>query len=636
MPIELGTLAYTKINDKESIGNNPNIILNYLMQPSFIQKEFNKNWNKLAYTDIKYEHIICINNDPSKSKINNKFYRKIDINGNNLILREIVKDNKIFYDNLEILKLSELIIDYIQNVNDICIISVSFDNLDDEYSSITHGTGYKQLESAEFAPYNFYGNWFVYYNYYQSDDSYPFGESSTYMTNPDINYLYEYKLKKDINVFSIDDDDYKYNWTSYILIYIMFFDICIGSYKYNLIYDVNDYSIDYHEYPNKTLLFRDTYSVRVGQAKIIDKYNYTVYKNNLDLSLPSVPFSDNWINIKGTDGDGDKPLAAKLCELTNEGTTEHLKISGWFINDKKHLMLCNPKEVLSNKGVYLVLPQDKFKNSMQIFIDAINQYKISNNITDDLLKIDEKNTIQYLYVNRSYYKKFNEDYGNDLTILRNNILLLVPNYLPDVNLVKTELIAKYSTTIVEDLIVSYYITEIKNKKKNYDLKQFNFKNYYNEISDSFINLFNILMDTTYNLPMPVSDDPVIIKEYVKNNILNNNLIQNILLVVFKYTLYIILTISLNLQKITLDEKNNILNNKNMFVFNDKDDNYFYNKLLYKFCEYLYRLNTELKNKLTIDTNYLSNIDKDYLQIGGIYKQKYLKYKQKYLELKKLL
>ena len=62
------------------------------MKSSFIQKEFNKNWNKLAYTDIKYEHIICINNDPSKSKINNKFYRKIDISGNNLILREIVKD----------------------------------------------------------------------------------------------------------------------------------------------------------------------------------------------------------------------------------------------------------------------------------------------------------------------------------------------------------------------------------------------------------------------------------------------------------------------------------------------------------------------------------------------------------------
>mgnify|MGYP000934244749 FL=1 len=74
----------------------------------------------------------------------------------------------------------------------------------------------------------------------------------------------------------------------------------------------------------------------------------------------------------------------------------------------------------------------------------------------------------------------------------------------------------------------------------------------------------------------------------------------------------------------------------MFVFNDKDDNYFYNKLLYKFCEYLYRLNTELKNKLTIDTNYLSNIDKDYLQIGGIYKQKYLKYKQKYLKLRNTL
>ena len=91
---------------------------------------------------------------------------------------------------------------------------------------VYHGTPYKMIESAEYAPYNYYGNWFTLGKDRNKNKG---GESVAYMSDQSnltvmTSFLYEYKLKKNINALYFKDN----NEIDYLFAHMMYFDVSVG------------------------------------------------------------------------------------------------------------------------------------------------------------------------------------------------------------------------------------------------------------------------------------------------------------------------------------------------------------------------------------------------------------------------
>jgi hypothetical protein len=635
--------------------NDPNDILKFIAGHELYKIKEKKNWDsKFTVNDIKYEHIIYVND---------RFYRKIgDISGNCIQLKEIIENNKIWYNPDKVNTMPTLFIDYIERAKDIIVLQPPTVKKH-KTGILTHGTGYRQRQDAEYAPYNFYGNWFIYNDILTKDVNgiTLYGESKTYFSSPNINYFYTYNLKNDYDFFHLNDvnlipkklkEKNSLDALSLLLIYIMYFDIAIGSFKKETI--INNIKVDYSEnfdtYPDKILLFYDQYTIR-NSIKDIEKYNYTQFKNNLNLTGPPIGFSSYWMSIKATDGDGDKPVAAKLCD-TNSMDDTHLKIKGWYIANLTHLMICNPKELVINKDVYINLLLETNKNLSKILQPLINKFKIDHNIKDNQLKCYiYDNDYFVIKVSNNYYSEFNKFFGNNIKDLKTNAAIIIPQITPPLEKIKTEIINEK----IKNLIITLgdnYLNKFRNNNKivngeviknNQTINGFEYnqsiENNRNAINFKLLTLIKLFI-TNKDLPrlnshIDISNDDQIADNV--NTILNdpsNSVIKKCIFTDIIATIQLIVkyacerkafteTIALNLYDIIERESIFTSDKKNMF-----------NKVVYKFFEVLFQIEKGIEES-QIDINIFDTFPEDYLKVGG-YKQKYLKYKQKYLQLKNSL
>ncbi len=632
MEYAYGRKIYIALKDAIKPDINAIDILKYISNKELYQIKGKTSWSKeFNFTDIKYEHIVCVND---------KFYRKIkDIPDNSIELKEIVENNKIWYNFDKVNTMPSLIINCIDRARDIIVLGckTTTKNTND---LITHGTGYRQLRDASYAPYNFYGNWFVYFDNANNmtDGSNPnsdvddfnnsiFGESMAYLSDDNTNYFYTYNLNNEYKFFKLNEEKSIKNIT-YLLIYIMYFDIAIGSYLNKTI------SEEFNTYTDKIILFCDNYTIR--NNGMIEKYNYTIYKNNLDLTKPSVPFnSSNWTVIRGTDGDGDKPIAAKLCD-TNSMDNTHLKIAGWYLEFQNHLMLCNPKNFLINKNVYIFLPNNK--KTKYFLEDLIKKFKIENNITDEKL-ICYKNLFfdkLIIRINNRYYDEFNRHFGNNIKNLKPEIQNVIETKRkPFIDNCINTIVNKIYDVYVDNILKPYF----RDISENFIEKDFNesVKGHIKDISIPIHELVNIFIGNS-SLPRIQTNNDAQIQIDV-NNIINNsnNIIINtqILNSIFQ-TINLMIQTGYN-EKIINNEANLINLYKRIVkksVFKDYKLDYMFNKIIYTVFESIYNLENEISN-FSFDVNYVDTLPEDYLKVGG-YKQKYLKYKQKYLQLKNSL
>jgi hypothetical protein len=218
-----------------------------------------------------------------------------------------------------------------------------------------------------------YGNWY----------SMDVGESSGYMAGNSCQKMYQYKTKRDINLYYLNDDKDLEYW----LLYAQYFDLKVDS---------DDlYKIKFH----------DEFTIRSAN-NIIEKYNYTEFKNlkssNKPVLFPST--TKKWEFIKlATSGDGDKPLAAKICYLQhNNSDNIHIVANGWEINQINHIMLCNIDN-LNLENIYLSYDfYEKYlkniKNVSKETVGFAGAYKIPSSRIDEInnhlekeLNLDEKN-----------------------------------------------------------------------------------------------------------------------------------------------------------------------------------------------------------------------------------------------------
>jgi hypothetical protein len=644
MENDYGRKVYTVLKDKIKPNlNNPKDILRYMSQRSEYRIKGNTAWAaNFTFKDIKYEHIVCVNN---------VFYRKIrDISGNSIELKEIVENNKIWYNYDQVNRMPSLIINCIDRANDIIVLGCTT-TIKNHEGIITHGTGYRQLRDASYAPYNFYGNWFVYLDNENAitDGSDPddrfyiknngtrdkkeniFGESITYLTSDNTNYFYTYNLNNEYKFFKLNENT-SIDLT-YLLLYIMYFDIAIGSYLNNTI------SEEFNTYANKLILFCDQYTIRVKD--IISKYNYTEFKNNLDLTKPPVPFNSNWAVIKATNGDGDKPIAAKLCD-TNSMDNTHLKIAGWYLEEQKHLMLCNPKDFLRNKNVYILISTKK--KTKYFLKNLIDNFKTQNSIDNDklicytTLNVDDKLIIR---VRNDYYTEFNKHFGNNIKIFKPQVSQLVPQIEQDIERDKSIIIDLYVDRIIDNIYNIYVDKLIKPFFKGIFIQsEFNkvLETKKEIIKASVLQLVNTYIDTkTYPRIQNNENDEQIKLDVnvIFNDAANDKLLTTLSNIIIK-TINLMVDIGYKAGVIPDKSRESLLCEEivKCSVFNKDDNNHMFNKIIYNFFNVLYGLEKNILD-LNFDINYVDSLPDEYLKIGG-YKQKYIKYKQKYLQLKKSL
>lgn len=307
--------------------------------------------------------------------------------------------------------------DQLECINSICKVN-----------KVYHGTAYTMKEAAEYAPYNYYGNWFT----LGLDDNYnKGGESLAYMSdqskqNVMTSYLYEYKLKKSTNVLYFPEN----NQIDYLFAHMMYFDTSIAivdetSSKLRIKLDssTNKPFIPTNNTTINSIIFCDTHTMRQPIDAMILKYNYTINKNLLDTSLPEPNFTKGyWSVIKSelTD-DGDKGLAGILCDYNNSSyltTSPRLKVDGWVVKNIYYLMSCDPKSILENLGVYVKIKPPLMTGNPAVgdkFDKIIDEYK-KILMTDPDIIIESINFEDYIYVPKTKYdifrnniKKLNED-----------------------------------------------------------------------------------------------------------------------------------------------------------------------------------------------------------------------------------
>lgn len=673
--------------------------------PEILIKKFSDAFSDLNL--IKYENIIC-----DKTSGVYEYYRRssLDINGNKIKVKKTFSkgEDKLLYD----IPATEPEIEL--EINDkVCIIGLPIIELKDNHSKrvlecngkiceikrINHGTPFRQKKEAEYAPYNIYGNWFTGLNkdtfenntlISPDEDTAELltlgGESLTYTTEfttvdqvPNSpGYLYEYKIKKPTKILRMK----KSKNIEYMILIFMFFDIQFKNYISSKGKEINQL-----DPLDRTKLFciayRENNTVRDATNKI-GKYNYTQMRNNLDLINPNIPSFNSglWDVIRSeTADDGDKALAVRFCTNFNQTKNPlHLNIAGWLVNDIYYFMLCNPKDILENTGVYILLREESFgrkKDIQQISIEFFKQkMEEEQKLNSKLFKIITiaQNT-PALYVEKNKYDEFNKKIALNFPALRTNIFT---EFKKKIQTDLKQLIATNLQNIYERIISKI---ESNITSKNFDSQDPLYKQNiifpkrnYNKLNLQKLLLDMINIDITdetkalqeiklklshINNTLDKSFDKYLIdtcKEIKKINELLNELLNDPTkiasfkteitpLLIKLYTFIIYLLIIIEKKDVTINEiiNNNYqgkhLNKDTEFnllmttgikdyipnkIVNDKDDNIFMDAL------------EKVNITKIIDNTYIDKFNDQFIQLGGnneYYKQKYLKYKQKYLQLK---
>jgi hypothetical protein len=349
------------------------------------------------YDNVKWENIIGIDFDDADGW---KFYRLqkvIKTHDSNIIELNLIntlnEDNTICYANPSETNVTKITLDKINKYkykivvlgidcrilkHDANSYSLTCDDKNCNIRDVFHGTAYSMNENTEYAPYNYYGNWFTLgINELSDDDEKNFGgESIAYMGDQSqqtisSQYLYHYKLKTNIDLLYFPEN----NHMDYLLAHMMFFDTCCSSIKefetngrtfLDIRRDNNGNIIPASQKEISSVIFKDNFTIRSGQTKMIEKYNYTLTKNLLNIHENPPNFTtSNWAVIKSElMDDGDKGLAGVVCNAYNNfkktGTKvrhNSLIIHGWCVKNIMYLMSCDPKEILENTGIYIFLPR---------------------------------------------------------------------------------------------------------------------------------------------------------------------------------------------------------------------------------------------------------------------------------------
>ena len=396
---------------------------------NIMYKKFDEVKDNNFYNMIKYQHLICI-----KNKGGYQIYRKIsyDKTSNTIILIDIINNNISHYDNTDTFHRISIILDKDTQKN-ICILSIPIitmknsDNIfmkcsqiDCSASDIFHGTSYQFPNKT---PYNLYGNWFTFgikesiYNQNMSDtndralsiNKSKAGESVSYIGDQNNlllespGYIYNYNLKKESQVFLFRHSV----GIEYLLIHLMYFDVTISQYTDTLNKDIilktDGNCINPEVGKNNSIVFKNNFTVR-NKKNQISKYNYTLYKNLINLSQPIPPFSNSWnIILSETGDDGDKPLAGKLCDIANSKMIDNnINITGWLVQELTYLMSCNPSDILDFKGIYI--------NINNIFDNMIYDKQLLSyikNILIELLKTHNFSIVNISSIEAIYITKEN-------------------------------------------------------------------------------------------------------------------------------------------------------------------------------------------------------------------------------------
>jgi hypothetical protein len=674
------------------------LTLNELLKV-IIQKKSEILIKPLNIDDIKYENIIYANST---------YYRRssVGINGNKIKVKQtfLIAEDKLLYN----IPATEPELELELDINKVKIIGLPIIELKYNQSKrilecngkiceikrINHGTPFRQLKESEYAPYNIFGNWFTGLNKTQydenkknkslSDDDAELltlgGESVTYTTEfttvgqlPNYpGYLYEYNIKKETQLLKMD----KSKDIEYLILIFMFFDIQLRNYTkqpdgngYRIVVDdttnpvdkSKDYCIAYHE--NNT--------VRDATSKI-GKYNYTQLRNNIDptnLSLPQ--FNPGiWDVIRSeTADDGDKALAVRFCTNFNQTKNPlHLNLAGWLVRDIYYFMLCNPKDLLKNNGVYILLKEEIFgKDTINILIDKLKSLKSP---LFEIVTIAQGT--KSIYVKRENYEEFNkiialqfpklkievfEDFKK--SIMGNNITKIneqIPNIFESICDIIRDNLKKYGLNFdrlgplhnesisqnfrkleMRDLISFLINVDTTDKVVAIKLIKDKIQQLWTSPQKIDVSFDDYLYDQCKN----IKEISNLIREYLNGNkqlsVLNVEL-NPLLINFYKFLIYSLIIYSLIIRnsQYTLSQIDSINTPKDI-----------YNELIKTHISI--DIDTLLKKDiisralLNIDTteiikkSVIQNLQDNFIQLGGenndYYKEKYLKYKQKYLRLK---
>jgi len=517
-------------------------------------KKFYQIKDKDFYNMIKYQHLICIRNSGGY-----KICRKISYDDklNIMVLIDIINNNVSYYDNTDLFPRFSLELNTINQKN-ICILSIPIitiknsaniflkcSTIECSASDIFHGTAYQFPDKT---PYNFYGNWFTFgikeslysQNIRETNDislsinKSKAGESATYITDQSNlslkspGYIYNYNLKKPSQFFLLRHSV----GIEYLLIHLMYFDVTISQYKDGMNKDIilksDGTCINPEAGKNNSIVFKNNFAVR-NKNNQIDKYNYTLYKNLLNLSQPIPPFSSSWNMIQSeTADDADKPLAAKLCNIASM-SGNNVEITGWIVQELTYFMSCNPPDILNFKGIYI--------NVDDIFSNKMYDKNLLSKIKPILLALLHKHnipivnisSIEAIYItkeNIQKYIKFQELYTDNLITFNINkseldILQKISDDAIDMKraLRYTGIILSFIKIIAVKENVVTQSTFFDYRKKNFDLEKFTYKT----TEEVFIKLEELL--NIYKMDIEKKPDYLLSNDYktfdeIRKQILN--------------------------------------------------------------------------------------------------------------------
>lgn len=597
-------------------------ILNYFTeQKLFRLKDFDTSFTETHLDELTYENIICHrveSEEPNKYKYYRFIYYKKSVN--KIILKEIYDSVKeIIHWSDSDLPIKEFDLD-IDGIN-LCILSSPVETLnpcDDKV--LYHGSGYRMPKKSDRNPYNKYGNWYSY-----APSTMPFNQTEAYTyLSKDISYFYTYKLKKTIKAYNADCDDEGSDFDNYIFLFIMFFDIVIGFYETGNV-DIVNTRQDEHNKNNKVLLFFNTHTKRDATG-VIKKYNYTIYENLINTKGEKIEFENNKFQIiKSNNGDGDKPLAAKMCSVFTDDKMPEKHIGTWLLSAKgprspeKHFMCCNPLNgLVKNISAKIIIKENFLSTSGGRILDFFHTNKNVYSEINPVTKTPQGDMV--ITVDKTNYKKFNLSIRTNLPEIKFSLINNLQKSDPSVEEIKKKTIEnKYKNDIVTDIFIKI--------KKILNLEYFEYLYMNDDIkkNDTYAKyIFSNLKE--FSELLQIKDDTLDTKVATYIELYIGNLI-NFLKLYIKKDIYFLDDDNSEETKEIDKEINKSAKEKINDKVKDELKNYIKTEID--------RLSEQLKKLDEVDTKCISNIHSiDEVKIGGNYKEKYLKYKQKYLQLKK--
>lgn len=422
------------------------------------------------------------------------------------------------------------------------------------------------------------------------------------------------------------------------------------------------------------------------KQNLIGKYNYTIMKNNLDPTNPIIPnFNPGiWDVIRSeTADDGDKALAAKFCTNFNQTKDPlHLNLAGWLVKQIFYFMFCNPKDVLENTGVYILLKDENFGNPtvkteiLDILLKKLKDLKSANPDLFDIVTIASQT--KTLYVKKDKYQEFNTKIASTFRTLKIDVntefISKLRSSLPQKI---TEQVANIMNIICDD-IKEHIKISVKKLDDTSPLKiTFTKPNYFNiKIPDIIKFLLNTtptipdiqnILSTNWKHKIDPSPDYMTylqtistnlkqiaknVKEYLEKKKdltqLNTDL-QPLLIDLYKFfiytiTIYNLVTDSTPKPHNFIDIKNNNISRTYINTPHDEFNSLINTQSVTHVTTFLGKDKIREKIEYVDESSLVSKstiqkLNDDFIQLGGnddtYFKAKYLKYKQKYLQLKSI-